>query len=61
MKWEYKIVELAPGEWFGNASSKGDESLRGLKTLEVLNKLGNEEWELVSIHDSDLYLKRPVR
>ena len=61
MKWEYKIVDLSQGDWFGNSSSKGDGSLKGLSTQEALNKLGSDEWELIAIHDSDLYLKRPAR
>jgi hypothetical protein len=51
-KWEYKVVNFYTEEDWTKDSIKKWERL--------LNKYGAERWELVSIHDSLAYFKRPV-
>lgn len=54
MKWEYKDISLRSLE------KLGDISAIPYKATDGLNKLGADEWELVSVDDGIAYFKRPL-
>jgi hypothetical protein len=50
MQWEYRVVMTSIWNWSMEQYAEGAESL--------LNQLGHEGWELVSVKESYLFLKR---
>ncbi len=51
-QWEYKIV---------NAKTKGSMKQQVKQDQPVLNELGKQGWELVTVQYSNYYFKRKIR
>ncbi|HOJ23530.1 MAG TPA: DUF4177 domain-containing protein [Armatimonadota bacterium] len=60
-RWEYKIAyrSESSGEWFIDGRKAGD--LGKAEEPEVLNRLGQEGWELVSVVGYTYFFKRLVK
>ena len=52
MQWEYKIV---------SAKTKGSMKQQVKQDQPVLNELGKQGWELVTVQYSNYYFKRKIR
>ncbi len=52
IQWEYKIV---------NAKTKGSMKQQVKQDQPVLNELGKQGWELVTVQYSNYYFKRKIR
>jgi predicted secreted Zn-dependent protease len=52
MQWEYKIV---------SAKTKGSMKQQIKQDQPVLNELGKQGWELVTVQYSNYYFKRKIR
>lgn len=59
-RWEYKIVYRSEmsGEWSVDGRQAGD--LGKAEDPEVLRRLGQEGWELVTVVGYTYFFKRPV-